>query len=120
MPKTMNLGTYDGVNVNMTIADETIIAGTNTVPGSLSLKNENSHPVVELESQIDSKLNVAPSNFGFKKINPGDTKTIHFIINVPESTAPSTYDIKVKFDFKIDTPAAVTNGLLVTVIKDAA
>jgi hypothetical protein len=113
----MDMGTYDGVNVNFIINDDEIAVGTLTVPGILSLKNENSHPVIEFEGQIDSKLNIMPSNFNFKKINSGDTKTIHLVLNVPESTEPGTYEIKINLDFKIDTPPTTTRALMITVTK---
>jgi len=113
----MDMGKHDGVKVDMSIDEGSIVAGTNTVPGTLSLKNENLHPVIELECQIDSKLNIMPSNFSFKKINPGDTKTVHLVVNVPESTEPGSYKIMINLDFKIDTPPVVTPALTITVTK---
>ncbi len=115
--KEMNLGSYDGLNVRLAIEDDTMPAGTNTVPGVMTLKNDNPHPVTELEGQFNSKLNVMPSNFSFAKINPGSTKNVHLLVNVPKSTQPGTYDIVVDFDFKIDTPPVTSKSLAVEVTE---
>ncbi len=115
--KEVDLGTHNGLNIRMVVEDESIPAGTNTVPGVMTLRNENPHPVTELEGQFESQLNIMPSNFSFNKINPGSTKTVHILVNVPKSTEPESHDIKVDFDFKIDTPPAVTRPLTVEVTK---
>lgn len=113
--KEMNLGSYDGVNVHLAIEDDSIPAGTNTVPGVMTLKNDNPHPVTELEGQFNSKLNIMPSNFSFARINPGSSKNVHLLVNVPKSTQSGNYDIEVDFDFKIDTPPATSKALVVEV-----
>ena len=115
--KEMDLGSYDGVNVHFVVEDDSIPAGTNTVPGVVTLRNDNPHPVTEFEGQFDSKLNIMPSNFSFSRINPGSSKTVHILVNVPKSTKPGNYDIKVEFDFKIDTPPATSRPLVVEVTK---
>ena len=116
----MDLGTYAGVNVNILIEDDSIVAGTQTVPGTVSLRNDNPYPVTELEGRFDCQLNIMPSSFNFKKIEPENNKSIHFLIVVPESTKPGPYEIKVDFDFKIDTPPSTTRALRVNVAKAAA
>lgn len=115
--KEIDLGNYDGVNVHIVVEDDSIAAGTNTVPGSVAFRNDNEHPVTELEGQFNSKLNIMPSNFSFNKISPGNIKTSHILVNVPESTKPGSYDILVDFDFKIDTPPETTRPLVVEVTK---
>ena len=113
----MDMGTFNGVNVSCIFEDDSIEAGTLTVPGILILKNENVHPVMEVEGQIVTELNIMPSNFNFKKINSGDSKKIHLIVNVPKSTEPGNYEIKIDFDFKIDTPPSTTRALMIEVKK---
>lgn len=113
----MDMGSYDNMRIHLTIGDDSIPAGTNTVPGIITLKNENPHPVTELEGQFNSKLNIMPSNFSFARINPGSSKNVHILVNVPKSTEPGTYEIKVDFDFKIDTPPATSNALVVEVTQ---
>lgn len=113
----IDMGTYDDVSLNFSISSDKIAAGTLTVPGTLSIRNDNPNPVIEFEGQINSVLNIMPSNFNFKKINPGDTKTIHLLVNVPESTDPGKYEVKIDFDFKIDTPPTTSRSLIIEVIK---
>lgn len=113
----MDLGSYDGMSVNLIIDDDSVPAGTNTVPGTLSLHNENPYPVTELEGQFNCKLNIMPSTFNFKKIDTGNSKTIHFLVNVPESAEAGSYEIKIDFDFKIDTPPSTTRALTINVTK---
>ncbi len=115
--KEINVGTYDGLNVQIVVEDDSIPAGTNTVPGMVSFRNDNQHPITELEGQFNSKLNIMPSSFSFNKINPGNIKNTHILVNVPKSTKPENYEIKVDFDFKIDTPPATSKGLTVQVTK---
>lgn len=115
--KEMNLGTYNGLNIRLAVEDDNIPAGTNTVPGVITLRNDNPHPVTELEGQFNSQLNIMPSNFSFAKIHPGSSKNAHILLNVPKSTKPGDYEIKVDFDFKIDTPPATSNVLVVEVTQ---
>lgn len=112
----MDLGTCDGLNVYLTIEDDSIPAGTNTVPGVMTLRNDNPHPVTELEGQFNSKLNIMPSNFSFARISPGSSKDVHLLVNVPKSTQPGDYDIIVDFDFRIDTPPATSKALVIEVM----
>ncbi len=115
--KQIDLGEYDGVAVQLMVEDDSMPAGTSTVPGVLTIRNDNPHPVTELEGQFNSPLNVMPSNFNFAKINPGNSKSTHILVNVPKTTKPGKYEIKVDFDFKIDTPPATTKPLTIAVTK---
>lgn len=115
----MNLGTYDGLTIRLVVEDDNIRAGTNTVPGVIILRNGNPHPVTELEGQFNSQLNVMPSNFSFAKIHPGNSKNAHILLNVPKSTKPGDYEIKVDLDFKIEPPPATSNAFVVEVMQPA-
>lgn len=115
--KEMDLGSFDGVNVHLTIEDDSILAGTSSVPGVVTLRNDNPYPVIELEGEFVSKLNAMPSNFSFAKVDPGTSQHLHYLVNVPQSTHPGNYDIMVELDFKIDTPPATSKALVVEVLR---
>lgn len=74
----MDLGTFDGLNVHFAVEDDSVPAGTGTVPGIVVLRNDNPHPITELEGQFNSKVNIMPSSFSFARINPGNSKTYTF------------------------------------------
>lgn len=114
--KEMDLGSFDGVNVHLTIEDDSIEPGTSSVPGVLTLRNDNPHPVTDLEGQFVSKLNIMPSSFSFAKINSDSSRQAHYLVNVPQSTQPGDYNIRVNLDFKIDTPPATSEALVVEVM----
>jgi uncharacterized membrane protein len=112
----MDLGSYHGLSVRLTIEDDSITAGTNTVPGVMTLRNDNTYPATELEGHFNSKLNIMPSNFSFARISPGSSKDVHLLVSVPKSTQPGDYDITVAFDFRIDTPPATSKALVIEVV----
>lgn len=113
--KEADLGIHHGVQVSMSIEDDSIASGSGTVPGIVTLRNNNKYPVTELEGQIKSELNIMPSNLSFKKIDSGGNKTVHFLVNVTDATEPGNYKINVDFDFKIDTPPATTSDMTIDV-----
>jgi hypothetical protein len=115
--KEMNLGTYDGLTIRLVVEDDNIPVGTNTVPGVITLRNDNPHPVTEVEGQFNSNLNIMPSNFSFARINPRTSKNVHILLNVPQSSKPGKYEINVDLDFKIDTPPATSNAFVVEVTQ---